>query len=64
MLCALSLDIERASCPRPMHVVVFVLTCFFVVFGRFTKAFVSFVLETAWVVFSICRDLSSPTEFL
>ena len=24
----------------------------------------SFVLETAWVVFTTCRDLSSPTELL
>ena len=44
---ALSLYIERASCPLPVHADVFVLTRFFVVFGRFTRAFVSFVLETA-----------------
>ena len=64
VLRALPLDIERASCPIPVHADVFVLTSFFVVFGRFIRAFVSFVLETAWVVFTTCRGLSSPSEFL
>ena len=64
MLSAFSLYIERASCPLPLHADVFVLTRFFVVFGRFTRAFVSFVLDTAWVVFTTCRDLSSPSELL
>ena len=64
MLSALSLFNERASCTLPLHVDVFVLTRFFVVFGRFTRAFVSFVLDTAWVVFTTCRDLSSPGELL
>ena len=64
VLSALSLYIERASCPLPVHANVFVLTRFVVVFGRFTRAFVSFVLETAQVVFTICGDLSSPTKFL
>ena len=49
VLRALPLDIERASCPIPVHADVFVLTSFFVVFGRFIRAFVSFVLETAWL---------------
>ena len=35
VLRALFFDNARASCPRPIHVVVFVLTSFFVVFGRF-----------------------------
>ena len=35
VLRALSLDNERASCPLPTHADVFVLTRFFVVFGRF-----------------------------
>ena len=64
VLSALSLYIERASCPLSIHADVFVLTRFFVVFGRFTRASVSFVLETAWVVFTTCRDLSSPSELL
>ena len=58
VLSAFPLYIERASCPLPLHADVFVLTRFFVVFGRFTRAFVSFVLDTAWVVFTtvvICR---------
>ena len=55
---------ERASSPLPVHADVPVLIRFFVVFGRFTRAFVAFVLETAWVVFTTCRDLSSPTELL
>ena len=63
VLRALPLDIERASCPIPVHADVFVLTSFFVVFGRFIRAFVSFV-GTAWVVFTTCRGSSSPTEFL
>ena len=57
VLRALSLDNERASWPFPFHVDVFVLIRFFVVFGRFIRAFVSFVLETAWVVFTTCRGL-------
>ena len=64
VLSALSLYIKRASCPPPVHANVFVLTRFFVVLGRFTRAFVSFVLEIAWVVFTTCRDLSSPSELL
>ena len=64
VLSALSLHIERASCPLPVHAIVFVLTRFVVVFGRFTRAFVSFVLETAWVVFTTCHDLSCPRELL
>ena len=64
MLSALSLFNERASCPLPSHADVFVFKRFFVVFGRFTRAFVSFVLETAWVVFTTCRDLSCPSELL
>ena len=35
VLRALSLDNERASCPLLIHADVFVLTRFFVVFGRF-----------------------------
>ena len=57
-------DNARASCPRPIHVVVFVLTSFFVVFGRFVRAFVSFVLETAWFVLTTCRGFSSLSLFL
>ena len=64
MLSAFSLYIERASCPLPIHADVFVLTRFLVVFGQFIRAFVWFVLETAWVVFTTCRDLSSPSELL
>ena len=64
MLVAPSLDNECASCPLSFHANVFVLTVFFVMFGRFTRAFVSFVLETAWVVFTTSRDLSSATELL
>ena len=52
---------ERASCPLSIHADVFVLTRFFVVFGRFARAFVSFTLETAWVVFTTFRDLSFPS---
>ena len=61
---ALSPYIERASCPLPVHADAFVLTRFCVVFGWFFRAFVSFVLETAWVVFTTSRDLSSPSELL
>ena len=64
VLRALSLDNERASCPFPFHADVFVLTRFFVVFGRFIWAFVSFVLETAWFVFTTSRGFSSSSEFL
>ena len=64
MLRALSLDIERASGPLLIHADVFVLTRFFVVFGRLKRVFASFVLETAWVVFTTCRDLLSASLFL
>ena len=64
MLRALSLDNERASGPLPIHADVFVLTRFFVVFGRFTRVFVSFVLETAWVVLTTCRGFLSLSLFL
>ena len=64
MLSALSLYIERASCPLSIHADVFVLTRLFVVLGRFTRAFVSLELEIVWVVFTTCRDLSSPSELL
>ena len=55
---------EPASCPLSIHADVFVLNVFLLMFGRFTRTFVSFVLETAWVVFTTYRDLSSPTELL
>ena len=47
VLSALSLYIERASCPLLLHADVFVLTRFLVMFGRFTREFVTFRLETA-----------------
>ena len=65
VLCALSLDNERASCPLLIHADVFVLTRFFVVFGRFIRVFMSFVLETAWLcsqLVVVCRLRLSSCE--
>ena len=60
--CLFFFDNARASCPLPIHADVFVLTRFFFVFGLFIRVFVSFVLGTAWVVFTTCRDLSFPSD--